>query len=50
LVEGTLAAAARGASGGDVREMAEAADEALASDKQPGRIDTPFGDAARRTA
>lgn len=50
LVEGTLAAAARGASGGGLREMAEAAREALDSDKQPGRIDTTFGDTAQRSA
>ena len=50
LVEGTLAPAARGAGGGDLGEMAEAADVALATDKQPDRIDATFGEAARRTA
>lgn len=50
LVEGTLAAAARGASGGDLREMEEAASQALATDKQPDRIDTTFGEAARLMA
>jgi phosphoenolpyruvate---glycerone phosphotransferase subunit DhaM len=40
LVEGTLAAAARGAGGGGLQEMAEAADEALDRDKQPDRMDT----------
>ncbi|MEA2651161.1 MAG: phosphoenolpyruvate---glycerone phosphotransferase subunit DhaM [Chloroflexota bacterium] len=46
LVEGTLAAAARGAVGAGLREMAEAADEALRNDKQPDRIDTVGGTAA----
>jgi PTS hybrid protein len=50
LVEGTLAAAARGASGGDLAEMAEAAGQALASDKQPDRADTTLSEAARLTA
>jgi len=50
LVEGTLAAAARGARGGGWREMAEAARVALDSDKQPDRIDTTLGSAAQRTA
>ena len=50
LVEGALAAAARGASGGDLREMSEAASRALATDKQPARDDTPIGEAARMTA
>jgi dihydroxyacetone kinase DhaKLM complex PTS-EIIA-like component DhaM len=50
LVEGTLAAAARGARGGGWREMAEAARVALDSDKQPDRIDTTLGGAAQRTA
>ena len=48
LVEGTLAAAARGASGGGMREMAEAAGEALDSDKQPDRIDVTPGDTGQR--
>ena len=43
LVEGALAAAARGAGGGDLREMAEAANEALGRDKQPERMDTNAG-------
>jgi dihydroxyacetone kinase DhaKLM complex PTS-EIIA-like component DhaM len=46
LVEGTLAAAARGAVGGGLQEMAEAANEALASDKQPERTDTSVGGTA----
>ena len=46
LVEGTLAAAARGAGGGGLREMAEAADEALVRDKQPDRIGTTVGGTA----
>jgi PTS hybrid protein len=50
LVEGTLAAAARGASGGDLRELEEAASQALATDKQPARIDTTFVEAASMTA
>src|SRR3990170_4359825 len=37
LVEGALAAAARGAGGGGLREMAEAARDALISDKRPPR-------------
>lgn len=40
LVEGTLAAAARGAVGGGLKEMGDAANEALGSDKQPDRTDT----------
>ena len=50
LVEGTLAAAARGASGGGLREMVDAAGRALATDKQPARVDTQVGAAARLTA
>ena len=46
LVEGTLAAAARGAGGAGLREMAEAADEALRNDKQPDRMETVGGTAA----
>ena len=46
LVEGTLAAAARGAGGAGLREMAEAADEALRNDKQPDRMDSVGGTAA----
>lgn len=46
LVEGTLAAAARGAGGAGLREMAEAADEALRNDKQPDRVDSVGGTAA----
>ena len=46
LVEGTLAAAARGAVGGGLREMAEAANEALGRDKQPDRIDSTVGGTA----
>jgi dihydroxyacetone kinase DhaKLM complex PTS-EIIA-like component DhaM len=46
LVEGSLAAAARGAGGAGLREMAEAADEALSRDKQPDRIDSVGGTAA----
>ena len=46
LVEGTLAAAARGAGGGGLLERAEAADEALAGDKQPDRIDQTVGGTA----
>jgi PTS hybrid protein len=46
LVEGTLAAAARGAGGGGLQEMAGAADEALRNDKQPDRIDTTVGGTA----
>lgn len=43
LVEGTLAAAARGAGGGGLREMAHAARDALRSDKQPDRVDATHG-------
>lgn len=43
LVEGALAAAARGAGGGDLREMAAAANEALGRDKQPERMDANAG-------
>ena len=46
LVEGTLAAAARGAGGAGLREMAEAAEEALRNDKQPDRMDPVGGTAA----
>ena len=46
LVEGTLAAAARGAVGGELAEMAEAANEALGSDKQPDRRDGRVGGTA----
>jgi phosphoenolpyruvate---glycerone phosphotransferase subunit DhaM len=46
LVEGTLAAAARAAGGGGLQEMAEAANEALARDKQPDRLDTTVGGTA----
>ena len=46
LVEGTLAAAARGAGGAGLREMAEAAEEALRNDKQPDRMDSVGGTAA----
>lgn len=48
LVEGTLAAAARGAGGAGLGEMAAAAGAALATDKQPAG-GAPLGD-ARRTA
>lgn len=50
LVEGTLAAAARGAGGGGLREMAHAAHEALSSDKQPDRMDITLGGTDRLTA
>lgn len=50
LVEGALAAAARGASGGGLREMAEAAHEALTSDTQPDRLSTAIDGTARLTA
>ena len=50
LVEGALAAAARGAVGGGIGEMADAAAAALSSDKQPERIDVPLGGTAQRTA
>ena len=50
LVEGALAAAARGARGGDLHEMEDAANQALATDKQPDRIDTTLGEAARLMA
>ena len=46
LVEGTLAAAARGAVGGGLREMADAANEALGTDKQPERMDGTVGGTA----
>ena len=46
LVEGTLAAAARGAGEGGLQEMAEAANEALARDKQPAPIDETVGGTA----
>ena len=46
LVEGTLAAAARGAGGGGLREMADAAHNALSRDKQPDRIDATVGGTA----
>lgn len=45
LVEGALAAAARGAGGGGIREMAEAARDALMSDKRPAQ---PLGGSAGR--
>jgi dihydroxyacetone kinase DhaKLM complex PTS-EIIA-like component DhaM len=50
LVEGVLAAAARGAGGGGLGEMADAAAEALSSDKQPERIEVPLGGTVQRTA
>jgi len=40
LVEGALAAAARGAGGGGLKEMADAAADALTSDKQPARTES----------
>jgi PTS hybrid protein len=46
LVEGALAAAARGARGGGWREMATAAQMALTTDKQPDRVDTPIAEVA----
>ena len=46
LVEGTLAAAARGAGGGGLREMADAAYHALSRDKQPDRLDATVGGTA----
>lgn len=50
LVEGTLAAAARGAGGGDIGEMAAAALDALSADKQPDRVDRAVRSIAQRTA
>lgn len=50
LVEGTLAAAARGASGGGLREMAAAALDSLSTDKQqPDRVDRALGSIAQPT-
>lgn len=50
LVEGTLAAAARGAGGGGLQEMADAAHDALTGDKQPDRVSPTLGGPARPTA
>jgi phosphoenolpyruvate---glycerone phosphotransferase subunit DhaM len=47
LVEGVLAAAAIGARGGGLAEMALAAHRALATDKQPDQTGAPFEEMAR---